>query len=290
MKIAIFGQSFNRVFNEPIERFLTALANRQHELIVFHELAGFLKQNIRCECHGDFSSHSDLKDIDLMIAIGGDGTMLNTLLYVRDSGTPVLGLNTGRLGFLSTINTDEIDEVIAAIDSGDYEIAPRTVLHLESAEGMFLPVNYALNEVAVHKNDISSMITINAYLDDIFLNSYWADGLIISTATGSTAYSMSCGGPIVMPGTETLVITPIAPHNLNIRPLIVPDTAILRLEVEGREKQHLISLDSRSETVKNSQTLTISKAPFKMNLLRIRNQHFIQTIRQKLMWGLDRRN
>ncbi len=290
MRIAIFGQSFNESFKKPIERFLTALAERQHELIVYHKLDGFLRENLQFECSGVFSEHHELNNVELMIAIGGDGTMLNTLLYVRDSGIPVLGLNTGRLGFLSTVNTDEIDEIIAAIDSADYDIEPRTILVLESDAGMFLPVNYALNEVAVHKNDMSSMIIINAYLDDVFLNAYWADGLIISTATGSTAYSMSCGGPIVMPGTETLVISPIAPHNLNIRPLIVPDTATIRLEVEGREQQHLVSLDSRFKTVKNSQTLTISKAPFKMNLLRIRNQHFIQTIRQKLMWGLDRRN
>lgn len=289
MKIAIFGQSFKSAFNEPINRLLVELANRKHELIVFNELAGFLQDAVGYSGKS-FAYHTDLEDVDLMIGIGGDGTILNSLLYVRDSGIPVLGLNTGRLGFLSTVNTEAIDDVVATIEEGSYHGEQRTVLQLNTSEKMFHPVNYALNEVAVHKNDISSMITINAYIDDVFLNSYWADGLIVSTATGSTAYSMSCGGPIVMPGTETLIITPIAPHNLNIRPLIVPDTSTIRLVVEGRDSHHLVSLDSRSQTMSNSQTLEISKASFKMQLLRIKNQEFIETIRQKLMWGLDRRN
>lgn len=290
MKIAIFGQSFDDIFNEPISRLLNALRDRQHEILIFADLAPFLHNAIGFEATATFSTHEELKGSDLMIGIGGDGTILNTLLYIRDSEIPVFGLNTGRLGFLSTVNTDEIDQIVETLESGSYDVEQRTVLKLNTEQDMFHPVNFALNEVAVHKNDISSMITIRAYVDDIFLNAYWADGLIISTATGSTAYSMSCGGPIVMPGTETLVITPIAPHNLNIRPLVVPDTSIIRLVVEGRESQHLVSLDSRSQSVNNSQTLEISKAPFKMKLLRIKNQHFIQTIRQKLMWGLDHRN
>ncbi len=290
MKIAIFGQSFNSTFNEPIQRLLVSLSERNYDLVVFQDFALFLKEAIGFKSKSTFSNHDDLKDIDLMIGVGGDGTILNTLLHVRDSGIPVLGLNTGRLGFLSTVNTEAIDEVVSTIEAGTFSVEQRTVLQLKTSEKMFHPVNFALNEVAVHKNDISSMITINAYINDVFLNSYWADGLIISTATGSTAYSMSCGGPIVMPGTETLVITPIAPHNLNIRPLVVPDTSTIRLVVEGRESQHLVSLDSRSQTMSNSQTLEISKAPFRMQLLRIQNEHFIETIRQKLMWGVDRRN
>lgn len=290
MKIAIYGQSFDNIFKDPVLKLLNALSENGHEIIVFEELATFFSEKIGFSADSVFNAHADLKGTDIMIGIGGDGTILNTLLYVRDSEIPVLGLNTGRLGFLSTVSTDEIDEVVAAIESRDYKTERRTVLELNSKDDLFLPVNFALNEVAVHKNDISSMITINAFVDDVFINSYWADGLIISTATGSTAYSMSCGGPIVMPGTQTLVITPIAPHNLNIRPLVIPDSSRIRLVVEGRDGNHLVSLDSRSQSMQNTQTLEISKAPFCMNLVRMKNEHFVQTIRNKLLWGLDKRN
>lgn len=290
MKIAIYGQSFDNIFNEPVSRLLNTLIKNGHEVIVFEELATFFRENIGFSTDIAFNTYDDLRGTDIVIGIGGDGTILNTLQYIRDSEIPVLGLNTGRLGFLSTVSTDEIDEVVSAIENREYKIEPRTVLQLKSKEGLFLPVNFALNEVAVHKNDISSMITINAFIDDVYINSYWADGLIVSTATGSTAYSMSCGGPIVMPGTETLIITPIAPHNLNIRPLVIPDSSRIRLVVEGREGSHLVSLDSRSQSLENTQTLEISKAPFRMNLVRVKDEHFIQTIRNKLMWGIDKRN
>lgn len=290
MKIALYGQSFDSVFNAPIARLLKSLGTRGHDVVVFHELAPFLAESISFVSKTTFNTHKDLSDTDVMIGIGGDGTILNTLQYVRDSEIPVLGLNTGRLGFLSTVSTDEVDEVVAALETGTYAVEKRSVLELVSEEGLFKPVNFALNEVAVHKNDISSMITISAFVDGVFINSYWADGLIISTATGSTAYSMSCGGPIVMPGTETLVITPIAPHNLNIRPLVIPDAASIRLVVEGRESQHLVSLDSRSRSMNNAQVLEIRKAPFFMHLLRVKQEHFVETIRNKLMWGLDKRN
>lgn len=290
MKIAIYGQSFDSIFNTPILRLLDELSGNGHEIVVFEKLASFFSENLKFKADSTFETHSDLAGTDLMIGIGGDGTILNTLLYVRDSEIPVLGLNTGRLGFLSTVSTDEIDDVVAAVEDRKYNIERRTVLELNSRDDLFSPVNFALNEVAVHKNDISSMITINAFVDDVYINSYWADGLIVSTATGSTAYSMSCGGPIVMPGTETLIITPIAPHNLNIRPLVVPDSSRIRLVVEGREGSHLVSLDSRSQSLENTQTLEISKAPFSMHLARVKDEHFIQTIRNKLMWGLDKRN
>lgn len=290
MKIAIFGQSFDSVYYPPIKEFLDKLVERNHDLLIYDLLSKFMSKAIDFQSRDTFSDHEDLAGVDLMIGIGGDGTILNTLIYVRDSGIPVLGLNTGRLGFLSTVSTDEIDDVISAIESGSYQVEKRSVLQLKSKTDLFAPVNYALNEVAVHKNDISSMVTISAFVDGVFINSYWADGLIISTATGSTAYSMSCGGPIVMPGTKTFVITPIAPHNLNIRPLVIPDSSKIRLVVEGRDRHHLVSLDSRSTTLENAQTLEISKAPFSMNLLRVKDEHFIQTIRHKLMWGMDRRN
>lgn len=290
MKIAFFGQSFDAVYFDSIRTLLDKLTVREHELIMYEDLAVFLSTSLGYKVESTFRKREDLDGTDLMIGIGGDGTILNTLLYVRHTEIPVLGLNTGRLGFLSTVSTDEIDTVVDSIETGEYKVEKRSVLELKSSGNLFSPNNFALNEVAVHKNDISSMITISAFVDGVYINSYWADGLIVSTATGSTAYSMSCGGPIVMPGTQTFVITPIAPHNLNIRPLVVPDTSTIRLVVEGRERQHLVSLDSRSVTLDQPQTLEISKAAFAMHLLRVKNENFVQTIRQKLMWGMDKRN
>jgi len=290
MRIALFGKNFDVVYYDAIQSLLQKLEARNHELVIFDGLAGFITTALSYSCRSTFSNSADLKGVDLMIGIGGDGTILNTLLYVQNTDIPVLGLNTGRLGFLSTVSTDEIDTVVDAIESGSYAVEKRSVLELKSQGNLFAPNNFALNEVAVHKNDISAMITISAFVDGVYINSYWADGLIISTATGSTAYSMSCGGPIVMPGTQTFVITPIAPHNLNIRPLVVPDTSTIRLVVEGRERQHLVSLDSRSISLEQPQSLEICKAPFSMHLLRVKEEDFIQTIRQKLMWGIDKRN
>lgn len=290
MRIAIFGKSFDPIHSKEIAQLINGLITHKHELLVFDEFADYLKSTIGFETENTFSQHEDLSQTALMISIGGDGTILNTITYIRDFEIPVLGINTGRLGFLSTVNTNEITEIVAAIDSGNYECDERSVLELASTDNLFAPVNYALNEMAIHKNDRSSMITISAYLNDVYLNSYWADGIIVSTATGSTAYSMSCGGPIVLPGSQVLVITPIAPHNLNVRPIVVPDKLTIRLEVEGRDEQHLVSLDSRSVSLDNATSLQVKKAPFKMKLVRLHDRSFVETIRTKLNWGLDKRN
>jgi len=290
MTIAIFGKSFDPLHSKEIAQLINGLIAHKHELIVFDEFSEYLKSTIGFASENIFSEHEELKNVSLMISVGGDGTILNTLTYIRHFEIPVLGINTGRLGFLSTVNTNEIAEIIEAIDSGNYECEERSVLELTSADNLFSPVNYALNEMAIHKNDRSSMITISTYLNDVYLNSYWADGIIVSTATGSTAYSMSCGGPIVLPGSQVLVITPIAPHNLNVRPIVVPDKLTIRLEVEGRDEQHLVSLDSRSINLDSATPLEVKKAPFKMKLVRLRDRSFVETIRTKLNWGLDKRN
>jgi NAD+ kinase len=290
MTIAIFGKSFDPLHSKEISQLINGLIAHNHELIVFNEFADYLKSTFDFETSTTFSNHRELQNVKLMISIGGDGTILNTLTYIRHFEIPVLGINTGRLGFLSTVNTDEIADIIEAIDSGNYECEERSVLELSSPNNLFAPVNYALNEMAIHKNDRSSMITISAYLNDVYLNSYWADGIIVSTATGSTAYSMSCGGPIVLPGSQVLVITPIAPHNLNVRPIVVPDKLTIRLEVEGREEQHLVSLDSRAVSLDSALPLEVKKAPFKMKLVRLHDRSFVETIRTKLNWGLDKRN
>lgn len=290
MNIALFGQSFDKVYFPGITRLLRELDEHGHRLTVFNEFAEFIEQHLGRQYSKRFSGHQDLGQPDLMISIGGDGTILNTLVHIQNREVPVLGINTGRLGFLSSVSTDQIDDIIQALRDGLYEIESRSVLEVKSSADLFTPVNWALNEVAVHKNDRSSMITVSAFVNGVYIASYWADGLIVSTATGSTAYSMSCGGPIVIPESETFVITPIAPHNLNIRPLVVPDRAIIKLVVEGRDNQHLVSLDSRSETMENTHTLEIRKAGFTMRFLRLPGHHFVETIRNKLMWGLDKRN
>lgn len=290
MTIAIFGKSFDPVHSKEIAQLINGLIAHKHELLVFNEFADYLKSTIDFVATNTFSEHEELHHAALMISIGGDGTILNTLTFIRHFEIPVLGINTGRLGFLSTVNTDEIAEIIEAIHSGNYECEERSVLELVSPDNLFSPVNYALNEMAIHKNDRSSMITISAYLNDVYLNSYWADGIIVSTATGSTAYSMSCGGPIVLPGSQVLVITPIAPHNLNVRPIVVPDKLTIRLEVEGRDEQHLVSLDSRAVSLDSAMCLEVKKAPFIMKLVRLRDRSFVETIRTKLNWGLDKRN
>jgi len=239
-----------------------------------------------------FNRHEEIwGKIDLLISVGGDGTFLETIHIVRDSGIPVLGVNTGRLGFLASTHKDEIKEVLEYIHNDKYRLQNRTVLTLETKENLFGENNFALNELTVHKKDSSSMITIHAYFGDLYLNSYWADGLIISTPTGSTAYSLSCGGPIVVPGSGSFVITPIAPHNLNVRPIVVPDNRTIRLKIEGRgEEEFLCTLDSKSVTIDSSIELYIKKANFELNVVQTDKQNFLNTIRNKMMWGLDSRN
>jgi NAD+ kinase len=212
------------------------------------------------------------------------------LTQVQDSGIPVLGINVGRLGFLSSISTQEINQCLDSLFKGHFTIDKRRLLRLDSSINLFGDVNYALNELTIHKKDSSSMIIINTYINGEYLNSYWADGLIIATPTGSTGYSLSCGGPIIAPYSENFVITPIAPHNLNVRPIVVSDENVISLEVEGRSQYFIASLDSRSVTIDSSVSLAIKKSDFTMNLLRIGNDNFLDTLRKKLNWGLDSRN
>jgi NAD+ kinase len=225
-----------------------------------------------------------------MFSIGGDGTFLETLTFVRDSGIPIIGINTGRLGFLANIAKTEINKAIDSLANKKIKIEKRSLISVTSQSKLFGEVNYGLNELTILKKDTSSLITINAYINGDFLNSYFADGLIVATPTGSTAYSLSCGGPLVMPCSQNFIITPIASHNLNVRPLVISDDSIITLKVEGRSSNYLVSLDSRSEVIDSSIELTLKKAEFSANLIQIENQNFFNTIRNKLLWGLDKRN
>ncbi len=293
MVIAIYGRAFQDNFIPHIQRLFNKLESSDIDLLIYETFYLYLESRIKISAkHELYSRKRDLKDkpIDYLISIGGDGTLLDTISAVKDSGIPILGINTGRLGFLSSISKDDVDQSIDAILNGNYKVDKRTLLSLETSGHLFGEGNFALNELTVHKKDSSSMITIHTYINDDYLNSYWADGLIVATPTGSTAYSLSCGGPIIVPGSENFVITPIAPHNLNVRPVVVHDSSIIRLQVEGREENYLASLDSRSAVIDSSTELIIKKASFEINLIQLENQNFLNTIRNKMMWGLDRRN
>ena len=294
MKVAIYGQYYQNS-TEPIIRDIFVFFNEnQVEMVIEEAFLKLLyeKQIVKKE-YKTFQSHKELdRCFDIMISIGGDGTILRAATLVRDSGIPILGINAGRLGFLAMVQKEEIAEFLQLIIEKKYTISERNLISLTGTPEIpeISDINFAMNEISVSRKDTTSMITIETYLNDEFLNSYWADGLIISTPTGSTGYSLSCGGPILTPNVSSLVITPIAPHNLNARPLVIPDDTIIRLKITGREEHYLVSLDSRIASVKNESVLTIQKTPFKIKMVEIHEETFLKTLRNKLLWGEDKRN
>lgn len=292
MRVGIYGKAFNDSFISSIQELFNTMKIHNWEISIYEPFLSFLEPRIELE--GEFGSFNHYKDVkgklDVLLSIGGDGTFLETIHIVRDSGIPILGINTGRLGFLASTSRDNIVSSIEDINSGKYRLQSRSLLTLVTKDNLFGENNFALNELTVHKKETSSMITIHTYIGDLYLNSYWADGLIISTPTGSTAYSLSCGGPIMVPGAQDYVITPIAPHNLNVRPVVVPDDRVIRLKIESRGNSFLCSLDSRSVTIDSAIELEVKKANFDINVIQTEGQNFLSTIRNKMMWGLDRRN
>jgi NAD+ kinase len=293
MKVAIFGQYYQND-TRPIIKDIFVFFNKNNAELVVEE--NFLKilfeEKIIEKQYKTFSSHKDLdSSFDVLISIGGDGTILRATTYVRDSGIPILGVNAGRLGFLAKAQKENIGLFLEIVLEKKYTISERTLLELNcSNDDVAIDINFAMNEISVSRKDTTSMITIDTFLNDKHLNSYWADGLIISTPTGSTGYSLSCGGPILTPEVKGFVITPIAPHNLNARPLVIPDDTIIKLKVSGREEQYLVSLDSRMAAVNNNAELTISKTPFTIKMVEIPEETFFKTLRNKLLWGEDKRN
>lgn len=292
MKVAIYGRSFDNSFSVFVQELIDIINDYGWGITIYEPYFPYLQPRLTIGNNLDtYKKHTDIKgDVDLMISIGGDGTFLETIHLVKDSGIPILGVNAGRLGFLASTQKEDIKCVLEQIKEGRYRLQPRSVIKLNNDLDLFKGDNYALNELTVHKKDSSSMITIHTYIDDLFLNSYWADGLIISTPTGSTAYSLSCGGPILVPGAKDFVITPIAPHNLNVRPVVVPDSRKITLKIEGRSKEFLCSMDSRSVPINSSMELAITKADFMINIVQTENQNFLNTIRRKMHWGADERN
>lgn len=294
MKVAIFGQYYQND-TKPIIKDIFVFFNRNNVELVIEEkfLEILYAEKIIEKKHTTFSSHQDLNSsFDILISIGGDGTMLRAATFVRDSGIPILGVNAGRLGFLAKVQKENIDTFLQIVLEKKYTLSKRTLLSIETSPNNTINgnINFAMNEVTVSRKDTTSMITIETYLNSEYLNSYWADGLIIATPTGSTGYSLSCGGPILTPDVKSLVITPIAPHNLNARPLVIPDDNEIKLIVSGREENYLISLDSRISSISNNSELTIRKTPFEINMVEIPEETFLKTLRNKLLWGEDKRN
>lgn len=292
MRIAIFGRSFDESFQPSLQNLFDSLYEHKVEIFVYQPFYPFLKDNIDLgHIDGFYRNYSDFpEDIDFLFSLGGDGTILGAITHIRDRETPIVGINTGRLGFLANINRQQLPELIPALVQSNYSIDSRAMLELSTEKGRFGKNNIALNELTVHKKDSASMITVHTYADNEYLNSYWADGLIVSTPTGSTAYSLSCGGPIISPHSKNIGITPIAPHNLNVRPFVVNDNIEIRLEVEGRGDEFLVSLDSRSETISSKEHLRIRKSKFETKLVELEGQNFYRTLRSKLLWGKDKRN
>jgi NAD+ kinase len=292
MKVAIYGRSSTDNHSEYIQALFDKLNDCAAEVFVYIDFYEFIKQKIKLPAEiKTFSTHRDLiGKADYMLSVGGDGTFLETVSFVRDSKIPILGINTGRLGFLANVAKTEIDAAIEALSQKKFSIEARALLSVTQPENLFGEVNYGLNELTILKKDSSAMVTIHTSINGEYLNSYFADGLIVATPTGSTAYSLSCGGPLVMPGSQNFVITPIAPHNLNVRPLVISDNNVITLKVQGRSSNYLVSLDSRSVTIDDSTELTLKKADFYIHLIKLENQHFFNTIRNKLLWGLDKRN
>ncbi len=293
MKIGIYGRVFKKEFAHRVQQLYNALFDHQIEYATEELfLAQCVANGIKVKHTETFTDAADVKqnEIDFLIVFGGDGTILDTLVYIHKHPIPVFGINTGRLGFLAGDNTDSAFDLIDQVIRGHYTIDERSCLQLISGQKMFNGANFALNDFVIHKKDSSAMITIHTYLNGEFLNSYWSDGLIISTPTGSTGYSLSCGGPILYPGSSSVLITPIAPHNLNVRPMVISDNNVITFEIEGRNTSFLISLDSRSEAISSTFQLAVKKADFMFKIARMNKENYLQTLRNKLMWGVDNRN
>ena len=294
MKVAVFGRFYNLTTTFSVETLFNFLKKKEIDAYIETEFYNLINDydpdKIKYLSNKQFDTLDN--SFDLFISIGGDGTILRAITFVKDLGIPVIGINTGRLGFLATIPVNDIELAIQNIINGKYRISERSLLTIEtSVENKDIDsMNFALNEIAVSRKNTTSMITVETFLDGEYLTSYWSDGLIISTPTGSTGYSLSCGGPVITPETKSFVITPIAPHNLSARPLIIPDATEIQLKVSGREESHLVSLDSRIATLENGTIIKIKKAPFTIKMVDLLNESFLTTLRKKLLWGEDKRN
>lgn len=292
MIFALHGRPFKADNIPYIQHLLNYLQKKDIHLKINEAFVDFL---LECkielpQSYSTFRDNSEIKEVQFMLSLGGDGTLLESATFVGKKNIPLVGINTGRLGFLATTPREELEAAVNELIAGSYSISSRTLIKLVTEEKLFGGLNFAMNEFALTKRDSSSMITVHTYIDGEFLNSYWADGLLVSTPTGSTGYSLSCGGPLVHPKAENFIITPISPHNLNVRPMIVPDSSHISFEIEGRNQNFLVSLDSRSEIVSSDIKLSVKKEDFQIQLVELKNYNYYKTLRSKLNWGLDARN
>ncbi|MCS6818778.1 MAG: NAD kinase [Chitinophagales bacterium] len=290
--IAVYGKNLNPANAPYLQKLFDCLKKYGIKLSVnkdfFHLLREKASLNFEAETYEYFDAVKD--KAEFVFSIGGDGTILECVTFIKDSGTPIVGINFGRLGFLANIGKDHIEGIVEALNRSNYIIDKRTLIALECNKPLFVGANFALNEMTIQRKDNSSMITVHTYLNGELLNSYWADGLIVSTPTGSTGYSLSCGGPILYPTSGNFVITPVAPHNLNVRPMVVSDDVVLSFEVTGRSNSFLCTLDSRFETIDSTYQIAIRKADFQIKLVRLNDMNFLYALKNKLHWGIDQRN
>ena len=292
MKVALFGKVYTHSQRNFLQLLIDELTKRGSEILIYEPYYKAIVGEVNfVDDPLFFNTYEDIgKDVDVLFSVGGDGTLLDTVSIVRDSGIPILGINLGRLGFLSSVSKDEIAYAVESVYNGDYHIDSRALLQLSEPKGLFGDVNYALNDLTIYRNNTTSLIIVHVYVDDVLLNSYWGDGLIVSTPTGSTAYSLSVGGPIVTPGSKNFIIAPIASHNLTVRPIIIQDTSVIKIRIEGREEKYLMTMDSRHSAITKEDEIIIKRCDFSVNLVQMKNKDFFSTIRDKLLWGVDNRN
>ena len=293
MKVAVYGQTYSDNAFDYVVELLDELNKSTAEIFFEEDFYTMLLKTGDIGAYPIFNMGKGLDNsFDMFISFGGDGTILRAITYVKNLNIPVVGVNTGRLGFLSTFKKEDVRKVVQEFVSGAYTIVERSLVEVSSSPQLpeFENLNFALNEVTVSRKDTTSMITVETYLNNEYLTSYWADGLIVATPTGSTGYSLSCGGPVIAPTAKSLILTPIAPHNLNARPLVIADDTVIRLKVSGREENHLVSLDSRIATVENGREIIIKKSSFTIKMIEYTSESFLKTLRNKLLWGEDKRN
>ena len=291
MKIALHGKSTSNEALACVSDLVAVLKKREVSLAISDDFRGRLAgSSVDLTDMGAFQQGYDLKEFDFILSLGGDGTMLDTVTYAGPSEVPIVGVNLGRLGFLATTPRDEIEEAVDLLYQGEYTLESRSLIHVDSNRGLFEPYNFGLNEFTIVKKETSSMIRVHTYVDGDYLSAYWADGLIVATPTGSTGYSLSCGGPLVHPNQKNFIITPVSPHNLNLRPIIVSDTSEITFQIEGRSKQFMVSLDSRSSSVDDKVEISVKREGFEANLVQFKKKSYFDTLRHKLNWGVDARN
>lgn len=292
MKVALFGKVYADNQRGYLQLLIDELTKRDARICIYEPYHKVISKEVKFGKNITFfNSNRDINNkIDILFSIGGDGTILDTVPIVRNSGIPILGINLGRLGFLSSVSKNEIADAVNNIFKGDYIVDKRSLLQLIEPKRLFGDINYALNDLTIYRNNTTSLIVVHVFVDDIFLNSYWGDGLIVSTPTGSTAYSLSVGGPIVAPGSKNFIIAPIASHNLTVRPIIIQDSSVIKIKIEGREEKYLMTMDSRHSAISKKDEIIIKRCNFKVNLIQMNNKDFYSTIRDKLLWGVDYRN